>query len=88
MAARDTLLFEPAQTKTSSDRSLQEVQEDTRSKIAKIFICSYLAIIVLLIILATFFNLKADVSKDFLLAIGTPLGFIIGYYFKSLESGK
>lgn len=88
MAARDTLLFEPAQTKTSTDRSLEEVQEDTRSTIARIFICSYLAIVVLLIMLSTFFNLKAEVSKDFLLAIGTPLGFIIGYYFKSLDSGK
>ncbi len=60
-----------------------EQQERTRSKISLIFIIAYLLIIFILIIFTTFFALKAESAKDYLLAIGSPLGFIIGYYFKS-----
>ena len=57
--------------------------ENTRNLIALVFIVSYLALLVFLIVLSAFFNLSADSAKDYLLAIGTPLGFIIGYYFKT-----
>lgn len=60
-----------------------EKQEDTRSFIANVFVIGYLIALGVLIILATFFKLTSDSVKDFLLAIGSPLGFIIGFYFKS-----
>lgn len=62
-----------------------EKQEHTRSKIALIFIWAYLIIITTLIILNTFADLSSELTKDYLLAIGSPLGFIIGYYFKSVD---
>jgi len=64
---------------------LAEKQEDTRTRIAVFFVAGYLLLILLLIILSTFFALPADNVKDFLLAIGSPLGFIIGFYFKSQQ---
>ncbi len=57
--------------------------ENTRNLIALVFIISYLVLLVFLILLSAFFNLSEDAAKDYLLAIGTPLGFIIGYYFKT-----
>lgn len=62
-----------------------EKQEDTRSLIANIFVGGYLIILVLLIILSTLGKLKSDNAKDYLLAVGSPLGFIIGFYFKSSD---
>lgn len=63
--------------------TLAERTGNTRNLIALIFILSYLGLLLFLIILSAFFNLNEQASKDFLLAIGTPLGFIIGFYFKS-----
>lgn len=60
-----------------------EKREGTRSTIALVFVAAYFGVIVGLIILTTFFNLPSDVAKDYLLAIGSSLGFILGYYFKS-----
>lgn len=60
----------------------KEKQEETRSKIALYFILGYLIIITGLIFLSTFYRLPAESVKDYLLTIGSPLGFIIGYYFK------
>ena len=60
-----------------------EKQEDTRSFIANVFVIGYLIAVAVLILLATFADLSSDNVKDFLLAIGSPLGFIIGFYFKS-----
>jgi len=62
-----------------------EKQEDTRSLIANIFVIGYLLILITLIILSTFFDLTSETVKDYLLAVGSPLGFIIGFYFKSSE---
>ena len=58
-------------------------REDTRSMIATIYIVGHLIILGLLVLLTTFANMKQDAVKDFLLAVGSPLGFIIGYYFKN-----
>ena len=55
----------------------------TRNLIALVFIVSYLALLIILITLSAFFGLSEQAAKDYLLAIGTPLGFIIGFYFKS-----
>lgn len=62
-----------------------EKQEDTRSLIANIFVIGYLVIIASLIMLSTFKQLPSDTAKDYLLAVGSPLGFIIGFYFKSSD---
>lgn len=64
-----------------------EKTENTRNLIALVFIISYLALLITLIILSAFFNLDKESAKDYLLAIGTPLGFIIGYYFKVTSNG-
>jgi hypothetical protein len=76
----------PSSTLRKSKTTAEELakkQEDTRSTISMIFIIAYFVIIATLIIFTTFFQLKAEAAKDYLLAIGSPLGFIIGYYFKS-----
>ncbi len=74
-----TLLYE---SKSVAD-GLAEKQEDTRSIISLIFIIAYFIIIAALVLFTTFAKLPAETAKDYLLAIGSPLGFIIGYYFKS-----
>ncbi len=74
----DTIV--PAQ-KTAITRN--ERTENTRNIIALVFIASYLFLLLLLISLSAFFQLSEQVAKDYLLAIGTPLGFILGYYFKT-----
>ena len=73
-----------SQTEESAIRRAEK-REDTRSQIAVFYIGGYLAVLVILLLAVTFFKLDADISKDFLLAIGSPLGFIIGFYFKSNE---
>jgi len=73
-------------TPKESGLKIAQEQENTRSRFALIFIWGYLLIIFILILLTTFSNLSSDSTKDFLLAIGTPLGFIVGYYFKSASS--
>lgn len=65
---------------------IAEKQENTRSRFALVFIWGYLLIIAGLIVLSTFFALPSELVKDFLLAIGSPLGFIVGYYFKSTDN--
>lgn len=60
-----------------------EKRESTRSTIALVFICGWIGIIALLVLLTTFFRLSPETAKDYLLAIGSPLGFITAFYFKS-----
>jgi hypothetical protein len=67
----------------TSVTDLAKQQEDTRSTISLIFIIAYFIVIAGLVLFTTFFKLEAETAKDYLLAIGSPLGFIIGYYFKS-----
>lgn len=62
-----------------------ERQETTRSYIALGFVGGYLAIVVLLIVLCAYNKLSENTAKDYLIAIGTQLGFIIGFYFKSIK---
>lgn len=59
-----------------------EKQEDTRSTIAIGFVVGYGVVVLALILLSSFRLIEDNVVKDFLLAIGSPLGFIIGFYFK------
>lgn len=81
MARRQTL--DDADAVTLSGVKRAEKQEDTRSVIAIGFVIGYAVIIVVLIGLAAVKLLDGNLVKDFLLAIGSPLGFIIGFYFKS-----
>lgn len=60
-----------------------EKQESTRSIIALVFVIGYLFITLVLIFFSAFKQLTADTAKDYLLALGTGLGFIIGFYFKA-----
>lgn len=77
--------FESAQQTEQSAIKRAEKREDTRSKIAERYIWGYIGIVILLVIMVTLAHLSGDASKDFLLAIGSPLGFIIGFYFKSTD---
>lgn len=63
--------------------SREAIRETTRSTIAMTFLYGYLALILLLLLLATFAKLPMDMVKDFLLALGGPFGFVIGFYFTS-----
>lgn len=58
-------------------------RESTRSTIALVFLGSYVGILLLLILLTAIERISMDAVKDYLLAIGGPFGFIIGFYFKS-----
>jgi hypothetical protein len=84
MARKQTL--EDVDAVTLSGVKRAEKQEDTRSVIAIGFVIGYAVVIVVLIILSSFKLMDSDVVKDFLLAIGSPLGFIIGFYFKGDKS--
>jgi hypothetical protein len=80
--AAEPIDIESAQQDSESFR-LANRQENTRSRIAQTFIFGYLFVITMLIIITALGKIVPDVAKDYLLAIGSPLGFIIGYYFKS-----
>lgn len=81
--ARSTTLQEANPQEDEAVYRLAQKQEDTRTRIAQYFVGGYLLIIILLIVLATFFKLDSEQAKDYLLAISSPLGFIIGFYFKA-----
>jgi hypothetical protein len=70
---------------TVSSVKRAEQQEDTRSKIAIGFVIGYAGVVAVLIFLAAFKRIDGNTTKDFLLAIGSPLGFIIGFYFKNSD---
>lgn len=80
MARKQTL--EDVDAVTLSGVKRAEKQEDTRSVIAIGFVIGYAVVIAVLIILSAFRLIDTNTVKDFLLAIGSPLGFIIGFYFK------
>lgn len=81
MARKQSL--EEVDAVTLSGVKRAEKQEDTRSTIAIGFVIGYAVVVGLLIILSAFKKLDSNTTKDFLLSIGSPLGFIIGFYFKS-----
>lgn len=81
--SRHSQTFESVSPAKKSAITRAERTENTRNMIALIFILSYLALLLILIVLSTFFALDETASKDYLLAIGTPLGFIVGFYFKA-----
>lgn len=86
MARKQSL--EDVDAVTLSGVKRAEKQENTRSIIALVFVIGYLALLLILIILSTFKKLPSDAAKDYLLAVGSPLGFIIGFYFKTTSNDK
>lgn len=65
-------------------------REDTRSEIARIYIYGFFCIIAFGFATYWFYGPDAITLKDILLTISAilsgPLGFIIGYYFKSMSA--
>ncbi len=62
-----------------------EKQEDTRSFIANLFVIGYFIVLLILIGLSAWGKISTTVTQNFLIAIGSPFGFIIGFYFKSSD---
>lgn len=64
-----------------------EKRETTRSKIALYYVIGFLFLMLCILIFAFMKSLNVDNMRDLLLAysgvLSGPLGFIIGYYFKS-----
>ena len=64
-----------------------EKREDTRSKIALYYVIGFLSIVAFILIIFARNGLAVSDTRDLLLAVSGilsgPLGFIIGYYFKS-----
>lgn len=80
--------LEEAPPEIKSFLSRAEKREDTRSKIALYYVCGFLAIIAFALGIGLFYKgLTVNDTRDLLLGISGilsgPLGFIIGYYFKS-----
>ncbi len=77
-----------------------EHKDKTRSKISLIFVCSYVGLIALVFIVSLIYNQIIILNdkqlnlllepKDIVLvitsAIGTSVGFVVGYYFKGEEN--
>ena len=85
MARKQSQSLEEVDAVTLSGVKRAEKQEDTRSTIAIGFVIGYAVIVAILITLCAFRRLDGNTVKDFLLAIGSPLGFIIGFYFKTSD---
>ena len=62
-------------------------KENTRSKIAQIYVWAYFVVILLVFITGWCNCFEVDNYKDMLIAVSGvlsgPLGFIVGYYFKA-----
>jgi hypothetical protein len=79
------VIFEPAGIELAdSESDVATKREDTRTFIARIFIWGFFLTVLILIILTSFGKLDQTSAKDYLIAIGTPLGFVVGFYFKSV----
>lgn len=69
-----------------------EKREDTRSKIALYYVIGFLLLVIYALSLFWIKDLQVDDLRDLLLALSGilsgPLGFIIGYYFKSHTDNK
>jgi hypothetical protein len=64
-----------------------EKREDTRSKIALYYVLGFLGIVCICFIVAGIEKFDVNDTRDLLVSVSGilsgPLGFIIGYYFKS-----
>lgn len=79
-------------TKPSSDEQGNEQKESTRSQIAQIYVKAFFAVILIVIFVCCLPIAQGHLKdfQDMLIAVSGilsgPLGFIIGYYFKSGEN--
>jgi len=84
---KDMQILESAPLDVRSALSRAEKREDTRSKIALYYVVGFLFLILGALLLFWVRQLAVNDLRDLLLALSGilsgPLGFIIGYYFKS-----
>ena len=77
---------------SESDQKLINKIEGTRSQIAQLYVSGFLVAIGIALLIGYKKNFDLTGYKDLLLAISGvlsgPLGFIIGYYFKSSQDEK
>ena len=68
-------------------KSSSDPKENTRSRIAMIYVCAFFGVIVVGFGIGLFSCFKVDEYKDMLVTVSGilsgPLGFIVGYYFKA-----
>lgn len=87
MSKKDTGVLEATPPDMLSGLKRAEKREDTRSKIALYYVLGFLFLIFLAVVVFAFRSLTVNDLRDLLLALSDilsgPLGFIIGYYFKS-----
>lgn len=62
-------------------------KENTRSRIAQIYVWAFFGVIAVVFIVGAFSCFKVNEYKDMLITVSGvlsgPLGFIVGYYFKA-----
>ena len=87
MSSRTKELEVDPQLEKRSALNRADKREDTRSKIALYYVIGYLALVFCTLVLFYVRTLEVNDLRDLLLALSGilsgPLGFIIGYYFKS-----
>ena len=70
-----------------TDKDGSDPKENTRSKIATLYVLCFFAVILLVFITGCCKNFDVDDYKDLILTVSGvltgPLGFIVGYYFKA-----
>lgn len=68
-------------------KSSSDPKENTRSRIAMIYVYAFFGVIVVVFGIGLFSCFKVDEYKDMLVTVSGilsgPLGFIVGYYFKA-----
>lgn len=75
----------------SNQNSESQKRESTRSYVAKLFVWAFYIILSLTFGFGVYYKFEVNDIKDLILAVSGvlsgPLGFVLGFYFKS-EEGK
>ena len=70
-----------------SSKGSSDPKENTRSRIAMIYVCAFFIVIDIVFVIGFLKCFKVDEYKDMLVTVSGvlsgPLGFIVGYYFKA-----
>lgn len=84
---KEVLKKDTGETSEQSQQRRADKREGTRSYIAMIYVVGYLLVVILVLAIGVYTKFELSGYKDLLLAVSGilsgPLGFIIGYYFKS-----
>ena len=87
MNSTDILKEDTGDTSDQAQQKRENKREGTRSWIALTYVIGYLMIVAAVLIIGVTVRFDLSGYKDLLLAVSGilsgPLGFIIGYYFKS-----